>query len=72
MASITKRTLEGNFVVWRTRIRRKGFPPEDKTFVRRSDAEIWAANRENEMRLGVYLSRYNAERTTLSEAPEPI
>lgn len=68
MASITKRTLEGNFIVWRARIRRKGFPPEDKTFPRRCDAESWAANRENEMRRGVYLSRYDAERTTFSEA----
>ena len=68
MATITKRILEGNYVVWRARIRRKGFPPEDKTFTHRSDAELWAANRENEMRRGVYLSRYEAESTTLSKA----
>jgi integrase len=55
---------------WQARVRRKGFPPETKTFNSRADAEEWATHLESEMKRGVYVSRAEAERTLLSEALE--
>jgi integrase len=48
-------------------IRRKGYPTLKKTFKRKVDAEKWARSVENEMDRGVFISRKEAENTTLSE-----
>jgi len=64
MASIRKR---GN-LQWEARIRRKGHPTTCKTFDTKADAEEWARQIESEMVRGVFVSRAEAERTTLSEA----
>ncbi|MFH1915303.1 MAG: site-specific integrase [Pseudomonadota bacterium] len=64
MATIRKR---GPYQ-WEARIRRKGFPITSKTFERKQDAEDWAKNIESEMSRGVFVSRAEAESTTLSEA----
>ncbi len=53
---------------WQAKIRRKGFPSQTKTFNTRADAEFWARQLENEMDRGVFLSRKEAENTTLTEA----
>ena len=54
----------------RARIRRKGFPEVSKTFERMTDARQWARDIENEMDRGVYVSRKEAESTTLYDALE--
>lgn len=65
MASITKR---GRY--WRAQIIRKGYPAQYRTFDTEAEAAAWARQIENEMDRGVFTSRIEAERTTLSEALE--
>ena len=55
---------------WRAVIRRRGYPPQSRTFNTRADAERWARMIENELDRGVFVSRAEAERTTLREALE--
>lgn len=52
---------------WETQIRKKGFPYQTKTFNTKSEAEAWAAVIESEMVRGVFVSRAEAERTTLGQ-----
>jgi len=64
MATIQKRGK----LQWQAKIRRKGYPIQSKTFERKCDAEQWARDIENEMDRGVFVSRKEAESTTLYEA----
>lgn len=64
MAAINKR---GPYQ-WRAQIRRHGFPPVSKTFTTKSEAEAWTRMNESEMSRGVWVSRAEAETTTLREA----
>ncbi|WP_243545311.1 tyrosine-type recombinase/integrase [Pseudodesulfovibrio tunisiensis] len=64
MATIQKRGKHQ----WQVKIRRKGYPQQSKTFERKTDAEQWARDIENEMDRGVFVSRKEAESTTLYEA----
>lgn len=66
MAAINKR---GPYQ-WRAQIRRHGFPPLSKTFTTKAEAEAWAKMNESEMARGVWVSRGEAEATTLCEALE--
>ena len=66
MAAINKR---GPYQ-WRAQIRRHGFPPLSKTFTTKAEAEAWAKMSESEMARGVWVSRGEAEATTLYEALE--
>ncbi len=66
MASIRKRGKHQ----WEARVRRKGYPIQCKTFELKSDAEAWTRDIENEMDRGVFVSRKEAEATTLYEALE--
>ncbi|MDB5813221.1 MAG: integrase [Rhodocyclales bacterium] len=51
-------------------MRRRGFPVQNKTFTSKTDAATWARQVESEMDRGVFVSRVEAERTTLGEALE--
>jgi integrase len=53
---------------WEARIRRKGWPVTCRTFDTKFDAEKWAREIESEMDRGVFVSRAEAESTTLAEA----
>ena len=64
MATIRKR---GSYQ-WEVRIRRKGYPVTCKTFENKASAEAWAREIESEMDRGIYVSRSEAESTTLAEA----
>lgn len=64
MATIRKR---GPYQ-WEARIRKKGQPVQCKTFEVKKDAEDWAREIESEMSRGVFVSRREAENTTLGEA----
>ncbi len=55
---------------WRVQIRKKGYPVQRKTFDSRAEAEAWSATVESEMARGVFVSRQEAEQTTLLEAFE--
>lgn len=63
MASIRKR----GDLQWEVRVRKKGHPVQSKTFSTKAEAEAWAAVIESEMARGVFVSRAEAERTTLAE-----
>ena len=64
MASIIKR---GSYQ-YLVRIRRKGWPVQSKTFETKEAAEAWAAEVESEIHKGTFVSRKEAESTTLTEA----
>jgi integrase len=53
---------------WEAQIRRRGYPAQSKTFVTKAEAEAWANMIESEMSRGVWVSRGEAEATTLYEA----
>lgn len=53
---------------WHVQIRRKGFPGQTKTLNTRAEAEAWARQIENEMDRGIFVSRAEAESTTLDDA----
>lgn len=63
MATFQKRS--GN---WRAIITKKGFPRQSRTFDSKADAEKWARDIEREMDVGVFVSRKEAEQTSLNEA----
>lgn len=52
---------------WHCQIRKKGFPPQTKTFLNRADAEDWAKVIESEMDRGLFLNRSESESTTFDE-----
>ena len=52
---------------WRAIIKRKGYPTQTRTFDLKGQAETWAKQIENEMDRGVFVSRAEAESTTLAE-----
>ena len=53
---------------WRAIIKRKGFDRITRTFDTKAASEAWARQIEAEMDRGVFISRKEAESTTLSEA----
>lgn len=66
MATIRKK---GDYQ-WHVQIRRKGYPAQTRTLESRTDAETWARSVENEMDRGIFVSRAEAESTTLKKALE--
>lgn len=55
---------------WQAIIRRKGYPAQSMTFEKKAKAEEWARDVEGEMDKGRFVSRREAESTTLKEALE--
>ena len=55
---------------WQAQIRKKGYPPQSKTFETRAPAEQWAREVEHEMDQGIFVSRAEADSTTLGELLE--
>ena len=53
---------------WQALVKKKGFGQIGRTFDTKGEAEIWARSIENEMDRGIFVSRKEAENTTLSEA----
>jgi len=53
---------------WRVRVRRRGHPVQCKTFETRVRAEAWARKIESEMDEGKFVSRTEAETTSLADA----
>jgi len=63
MASFRKRASNR----WQAQVRRKGYPPQSKTFVTRAAAVQWVRSIEYEMDQGLFVSRDEAETTTVAE-----
>ena len=55
---------------WEAQVRRRGYPAQSKTFNTKAEAEAWAGMIESEMSRGIWVSRSEAETTTLYEALE--
>lgn len=55
---------------WQATIRKKGYPPQSKTFETKKDAQAWSAIVESEMVRGVFADRTETERTTLGNLIE--
>jgi integrase len=55
---------------WRVQIRRKGSPNQFKSFATKAEALAWSRQIECEMDRGAFISRAEAERTTLAEILE--
>ena len=53
---------------WRVQIRKKGHPPQPRTFDVRSESDAWDRQVEGEMDRGLFVSWKEAENMTLSEA----
>jgi integrase len=68
MASIVQRVAKDGSVTWQVKIRRKGYPPVSRSFLRRADAERFARQAEADMDKGVFVSLEEAESITLAEA----
>ncbi len=66
MATFTNR---GDYQ-WQAKVRRKGYPPQSKTFDTKAEAEAWAREIESGMDRGTFVSRTEAEGTTLREGLE--
>ncbi|HEY8102856.1 MAG TPA: site-specific integrase [Burkholderiaceae bacterium] len=60
MATFTKRANG-----WQAQVRKQGYPPKSKVFLKKSDAETWARQIESEMDRGQFFDRSEAEKTTL-------
>jgi integrase len=60
VASIRKRDSR-----WRAQVRKRGYKPQFGSFAQKSEAIAWARQLESEMDRGVFVSRHEAERTTL-------
>jgi integrase len=70
MANIEKRTsLEGK-ITYRVKVRLKGFPTQQATFERLTDARKWAQNTESAIREGRHFKTTEAKRRTLGEMIE--
>ncbi|AOL20336.1 MULTISPECIES: site-specific integrase [Xanthomonas] len=63
MASFRKR----DEFQWQARVRRRGYPEQTKTFNTKAEAEAWARKIESEIDRGVFVSRTEAEATSLEE-----
>jgi integrase len=68
MASIEKRTTKNNKVVYRVKIRLKGFPAQTATFERLTDARKWVQQTEVAIREGRHFRTSEAKKHTLAEA----
>ena len=68
MASFIERKGPSGRRVWQAHIRRRGFPAQVRTFDTKAEAQAWAAIVESEIARGVWVSRTEAESTTLLEA----
>jgi integrase len=68
MATFRKRPGPGGRTAWQAQIIRRGHERQYKTFDTKAEAEAWARQIEGEMDRGVFVSRAEAENTTLREA----
>ena len=68
MASFIPRKGPGGKRVWQAHVRRRGYPAQVRTFDTKAEAEAWAVTIESEIARGVFVSRAEAESTTLAEA----
>jgi integrase len=67
MANIEKRVSQDGKLTYRVKVRLKGFPTQNATFERLTDARKWAQNTESAIREGRHFKTTEAKRRTLNE-----
>lgn len=67
MATITERKTQDGRVHYRAQIRVKGYPAISETFERKTDAKLWAIEKEAEIRQGKYFKTAEAQKHTLAD-----
>lgn len=70
MANIEKRVNQDGKVTYRVKVRLKGFPTQNATFERLTDARKWAQNTESAIREGRHFKTTEAKRRTLGQLIE--
>lgn len=70
MANIEKRTSKEGKISYRVKVRLKGFPTQQATFERLTDARRWAQQTESAIREGRHFKTTEAKRRTLGELIE--
>ncbi len=66
MATFVQRKGPNGRRVWQALVRRRGCPQQTQTFDTKVKAQAWASVLESEMARGVFVSRAEAEGTTLA------
>lgn len=67
MANVEKRTSKEGNITYRVKVRLKGFPTQQATFERLTDARKWAQNTESAIREGRHFKTTEAKRRVLGE-----
>jgi len=67
MATIDKRIMQDGTVVYRVRVRRKGYPQQVASFTKLSDAKKWAQIREGSVLEGRHFQTPKAKKHTLTD-----
>lgn len=67
MATITPRISEDGITKYKVQIRIKGHRPITKTFIRKTDAKLWASEKENELRNRKHFKNYDAKTRTVND-----
>lgn len=70
MPTIRKRIGVDGKVSYHVQIRKRGYPTQTNTFSKLADAERWATDIESEMQRGVFVSRFEAEKTLVRQTLE--
>jgi len=66
MASFVPRKGPGGKRAWQAHVRRRGYPAQVRTCDSKAEAWAWAAGIESEMACGAFVSRAEADNTTLA------
>jgi integrase len=67
MANVEKRISKEGKITYRVKVRLKGFPTQQATFERLTDARKWAQNTESAIREGRHFKTTEAKKRTLGE-----
>lgn len=68
MANIEKRITQSGKIIFRVKVRLKGFPTQTASFHRLTDARKWAQQTEVSLREGRHFKSTEAKRHTSAEA----
>ncbi|WP_407713501.1 tyrosine-type recombinase/integrase [Comamonas testosteroni] len=70
MAAIRERKDQNGKVSYQAQVRIHGYPPQSKTFLRKTDAKQWAMQTETEIRTGMTIRKSTASKHTVREMLE--
>ena len=70
MAAIRERKDQNGKVSYQAQVRIHGYPPQSKTFLRKTDAKQWASQTETEIRTGMTIRKSTASKHTVREMLE--